>query len=687
MKRRAQPKAFAKRRDNKAGVRNEQPLTGDVGVLLSLALPRIRWLGDKDEASDFVSALSRRTSKESRAKAEEALGAYLKRMQFCSPLAWFRENDALLSWNDALADPLHVILDFSPDANGEMLADRVVNAETVPVFLEEVLVRSLRNGDTCGEMPRALMAHSALKYVFEHVPDDRCDWPRLEARFEREIDTAYASLFHIRSGGRCFTSSGKRGAMDYKLATYLSRRTRFFSIPVSDVAIDTTLTQEQRSVFGAVLEHLQRLGWAVLSGPGGSGKTHMLRSLCQALGEHKISLPGEGADCPRCAHPRMVIACEFCNHVRDPLELRHVRIALMAPTNRAVAVLHQATGAESSPFLLCGTIHSVTRRSDLPTQDVIIIDEASMMASEHADLLLNCNAFAGAAWLLVGDHLQLPPVGDGELLRPLLRTSTLPALRTNMRARCAQLASLIAAVREGRPQDIVACTKHCKTVGDLLQTVSDSKCDLVLCVRNEERIRYNAFEIQRRPCGNSRLIALDDYRRCVPDATMLTAPRSFVPFVGLPVRVQTNELKPRAQRGSLGHVQAVSFANKQWTLEIATEDSVATFTCPFYCIPEFVRPAYATTLHDAQGAQRPRIGIVLPPSRHCPLLNLEMLYTAVSRAQDELIVFTAGDTLTDMLPSFALPAPMRMTPFALQLQLHEDKRAEPASCDTVRGVP
>ena len=61
-----------------------------------------------------------------------------------------------------------------------------------------------------------------------------------------------------------------------------------------------------------------------------------------------------------------------------------------------------------------GTVHSITRRRDIPPQDLVVLDESSMLASEHGDLLLKTDIFRKAVWLLVGDQLQLLPVGKGE---------------------------------------------------------------------------------------------------------------------------------------------------------------------------------------------------------------------------------------------------------------------------------
>ena len=101
-------------------------------------------------------------------------------------------------------------------------------------------------------------------------------------------------------------------------------------------------------------------------------------------------------------------------------------------------------------------------------------------------------------------------------------------------------------------QAAAAQERHCRGVLELLAAVSAAQCDLVLAYRNEERVLLNVHEIKRRPEANPRLAALCDYRKIDATAWSPAAghPRAFVPFVGMPVRAQTNEARPRACRGA-----------------------------------------------------------------------------------------------------------------------------------------
>lgn len=624
------------------------PPFGEQHELCNLALPRLRWIGERDE----IGEASRFNSREARARAQDALQAYAARMQSRSPLAWFRESDCVLAWLHPVADPIAVILVLA--ATPEERARRLVNDETVPVLMEEALARCMAAGDTCAEAPMQRLSRAAQRFLVENVPPEMCPWQLLDEAFQRQEKPAYDQLSHLRArDGRLLTSPQRRGVMDYRL----HHRLQAAPAPL-DLRVDAPdFTPEQRDVMEAVLLHLRQHGWSLLVGPGGAGKTHMLRRICAAAAKSVVHAPGDGDDCPVCGAEALVSSCKSCGHARERAGPRPLRVAFLAPTNRAVAVLQAAVGGAAT----FGTLHSACRQR-LPQQDLVVVDECSMLAAEHMDLLLGSYSLRAAAWLLVGDHLQLLPVGRGEVLRELLRRARLPALTRNLRARSEDLARLVHAVRSGDAAAALPLQRHSATTLDMLEAIAAAACDLVVCIRNEEKMRYNVFRIQAAPCER-RMAALDDFRKADPVGA-LGNPRAFVPFVGLPVRVETNQFKPTACRGSLGTVAAAHYANRKWSLELRVDDATVRLQSSHFSLPDLLRPAFATTLHDAQGAQRPRVGVVLPPSRTCPLLTLEMLYTAVSRCQEELLIFSCGDRLEHMLERLRAPAPPRLTAFA-----------------------
>lgn len=146
------------------------------------------------------------------------------------------------------------------------------------------------------------------------------------------------------------------------------------------------LTTEQREALAILVARLESGERELaLSGYAGTGKTTLVRFLCQKLG-------------------------------------RRNRLALTAPTNKAAKVLADKAGRSA------GTIHSLlglrmTRdfeggyqleRSEMPEvlPDIVVVDEASMVDSVMMEHIRDAQGESDMAVLYVGDPAQLPPVNE-----------------------------------------------------------------------------------------------------------------------------------------------------------------------------------------------------------------------------------------------------------------------------------
>ena len=113
-------------------------------------------------------------------------------------------------------------------------------------------------------------------------------------------------------------------------------------------------------------------------------------------------------------------------------------VLLAAPTGRAAKRVNEATGEEAFTIhrlleysYIEGEGFRFLRHEKRPLEaDVLIVDEASMV-----DLMLMCQLVkaipAGCRLIMVGDVDQLPAVGAGNVLRDLLESGAVPAVRLN----------------------------------------------------------------------------------------------------------------------------------------------------------------------------------------------------------------------------------------------------------------
>lgn len=158
------------------------------------------------------------------------------------------------------------------------------------------------------------------------------------------------------------------------------------------------LVEEQRT---AVIESIIN-GAVVITGGPGTGKTTIVKTIVKILERMKLSY------------------------------------ALAAPTGRAAKRLSEATGKEAKTIhrLLeigslgqeSGNLLSIKRNTAVIFEDVVIIDEASMVDIILMNQLLEAIP-RGTRLIIVGDADQLPAVGPGNVLKDLISSSALKVIR------------------------------------------------------------------------------------------------------------------------------------------------------------------------------------------------------------------------------------------------------------------
>lgn len=614
--------------------------------------------------------------------ADDPVAALLaKHLPNSSPFAWLDPENLMLPvcWQDPLAGPVEAccLLEQLAEAMPSLGRTSVVaTKENLLTALEAVIVKRTQHsskGDTALLAPDAGLVGEAQEDIMlaakRHLgaaalkvlcADLDAMWPQV-----------VPLLKTVRHEGQRRVTTRYRLQQDQRLVQYLMRREGHFVLP----AFEVRGTEQQRAVASEVFTHLGRHGWSVLSGPGGAGKTFLLGQLAAALRGHAV--PNEHASavhCPICGacFPERCFECGF---VRPTQRERPVSIALTAPTNRAVAVLRKVVDGFVGS-IVCYTLHALAKSALAMPVDVLVVDEASMLAAEHGDLILQTPALRLACVLLVGDAAQLPPVGSGELLRPLLTAARLPSLTVNMRAE-AELAEPLQRVRSGDVTCMGAHTTVCADVAARHRAVFEAATsagggNIVLATLNDDRIAYCRYAMQRlAPHKDPR----DDY------LAEKSVPRLFVPFASLPVRFQTNFFKPTACSGMLGEVVDVAEEAGSFEVDVRVATpagvQVVQVNGNLAQVAVHLRPAYAVTTHDSQGGEFDRVDILLPASVDCPLNTRELLYTAVSRARRCVALWSLRHDYAAYVPRLSQVSAERVTPLVglLRAELQRQKRA------------
>ena len=376
------------------------------------------------------------------------------------------------------------------------------------------------------------------------------------------------------------------------------------------------LDEAQRSA----VEHALRAGVSVLTGGPGTGKSRTVAALV-ALAE-------------RAGHS----------------------VALAAPTGRAAkrleelcstpaSTLHRLLGAQprtrGEEVSFAG---GFARNRDWPLdEDVVVVDEASMLDVELANaLLIACSD--GTHLLFVGDPAQLPSIGPGQVLADVIDSGVAPVtpLRTLYRqAEGGTIARLATSVREGtlppvndpsREVVIVAARGSADAARRVTQLVTDSIPRVLAIPAHQVQV---VTPIHRGSAGTHALnVALKaqlnpgdgSHRFDVGDRVVATA----------------------------NHLEAEPFGYANGEVGVVAEvDPDGTVTVEFASGPAEVKGkaladllhGWAITVHRAQGSEFAGVVVVLPPES-VTMLSRPLVYTALTRAQRHLsVVHAVGPAL------------------------------------------
>ena len=349
-----------------------------------------------------------------------------------------------------------------------------------------------------------------------------------------------------------------------------------------------------------------------------------------------------------------------------------LRCVLAAPTGRAAKRLTEVTGEEASTIhrLLEAGIDQATgemvfvRDEDNPLKaDAVIVDEMSMVDIQLLYSLLRAIP-QGKRLILVGDPDQLPPVGPGTPFADCLRSGMLPTVRLTEIFRQAQ-ESLIVMNAHRVNQGILPDLKDkqhdfffmprrseeevCKTIAELCAT------------RLPERMGIPADQIQvlsptRKGIagtGNlNRLLqqtlnpaAADKKERAFGDFSFREGDRVMQIRNNYDImwkKTDGSAVGAGIFNGDVGVVTSIDPAAE--LLTVVFDDKEADYG--FDQLNE-LEPAYAMTVHKSQGSEYR--AVILSAWNGSPyLLSRSILYTAITRARELLIIVGKEETVAVM---------------------------------------
>ena len=336
-------------------------------------------------------------------------------------------------------------------------------------------------------------------------------------------------------------------------------------------------------------------------------------------------------------------------------------VALAAPTGRAANRMSEATSREAK------TIHRLLEmdfseniygtfarnENNLLDEEVIIVDEASMIDQNLMYSLLKAIK-PGARLIIIGDSDQLPSVGAGNVLRDIIKGERFATIKLNEIFRQASESLIVTnahAINRGEMPDLSVKNKDFffiprRSNSDIALTVADlckNRLPKAYGVRATSNIQVISPS-RKGEAGTENLnVLLQNMLNPEQFGKKEYKYRQIVFRQGDRVMQIKNNYDISWEKddgtegngifnGDIGFICDIDHKNQ--SMEIVFDDRRVKYDFSYL---EELEHAYAITVHKSQGSEYP---IVIIPAYRAPemLLTRNMLYTAVTRAQNMVIV-------------------------------------------------
>ncbi len=360
------------------------------------------------------------------------------------------------------------------------------------------------------------------------------------------------------------------------------------------------------------------------------------------------------------------------NGILSLLGQMQLKCLLAAPTGRAAKRLTEVTGEDASTIhrLLEAGIDQNTgkmffaRDEDNPLKaDAVIVDEMSMVDVELLCALLQAVP-QGKRLILVGDADQLPPVGPGFPFSDMLRSGELPTVRLTEIFRQAQESLIVMnahRVNRGEMPELKTVTSDFffmrrrseEEVGTLIRDLCTT--------RLPKNMGIPAEQIQVLSPTRKGGVGTMSLNKLLQEALNPAAPdkkeKQFGDYIFregdriMQIRNNYDIMWKKTDgsaigtgifNGDVGIIQEIDTAAE--TMTIVFDDREADYD--FTQLNE-LEPAYAMTVHKSQGSEY-RCVILTAWNGSPYLLSRSILYTAITRARELLIIVGKEETVAVM---------------------------------------
>lgn len=504
------------------------------------------------------------------------------------------------------------------------------NVHRVMSAVQYVLRHNLTNGHTC--IPRDKLISVTNNILDVNLDDIDIAVDNLEAAGELTV---------FSGQGKEYVALPEYYAAEKYIATRLLMLMRFPFKDTSDPKKEIEKVQKRLGIEyeekqKTAIEYAVSKGLVILTGGPGTGKTTTLRGMIEIM-------EGKG-----------------------------LKVALAAPTGRAAKRMQELTGREAK------TIHRLlevqwdeserqyfakNERNTL-SADAVIIDEISMVDSRLFEALLRAMTL-GCRLILVGDICQLPSVGAGNIIGDLIDSQRIPTVTLSSIFRQAEKSAIITnahKIVKGEMPDLDIKNSDFFFLNDPNPSAAAAAVVELASQRLPKAYGYNSISDIQILCPSKKLqsgtFSLNNALQRTLNPPHETKPQ--LNFEGYALRLGDKVMqvknnyeipfeRPDGSEGSgvfNGDIGVLSrFDSKNGELYVEFDDRTARYA---FDQTGDLELAYAVTVHKSQGNEYPCVIIPLTgvPS---PLCFRNLIYTAVTRAKNHLIIVGSREVLEKMV--------------------------------------
>ena len=339
------------------------------------------------------------------------------------------------------------------------------------------------------------------------------------------------------------------------------------------------------------------------------------------------------------------------------LNAYHKSFMLLAPTGRAAKVLSGYTGENAMTIhrgLGYMPRHGWGYNEEHPLmQDVVIVDEFSMVDIFLFRHLLEAIDFSRTKLLLIGDDAQIPSVGAGNVLYDLLCYNQIPTITLNKIFRYGKggLSTAATDTREGK--------EYLDKNQNGMQAFGDDKSYIFMPLSQDKLVDYavNVYKTVLKQGYNIEDIALlscynvGDYGTVELNKRLQNAvnPEAEAKITFGDSEFRLNDIVMNYVNDYKAMIYDEEFLDEDNTTFIANGESGKVVKilkdamvidydgtlvyCPKSSMKN-IRLAYAISTHKSQGGQFKAV-ILITPRAHTYMLNSNLLYVGISRAKEK----------------------------------------------------